>query len=472
MAANLLAYKFSKWHCKITLVESSKIPTIGVGEGSTPYLKEFFETLEIPESEWMPECNATYKCGIRFPDWVTSSTQPSYFHPFYSDIDGPYAQQFFTACEKRRQGQTQHTNPDSYFVTSALSKHFKAPIRANGSSGLTYGYHFDAALMARFLKGNALKLGVKHIDDTVKKAHLSAAGEIAILETESRRPIRGDLFIDCTGFKGLLIKEALGEELTSYQDYLFCDSAIAIQSEKVDGNIKPETVSQGMSAGWMWRIPLSNRFGNGYVYSSKYLSEKEAEVELREKLNLRAEQGDALKVRWQPGRIQQHWKQNCIAVGLSQGFLEPLEAPMLFIIQRTIEGFIEHYINGGFSEANRTTFNNEINTMVDGTRDYLQGHYKLNSRTDSQFWKDCRNNQTMSPPLRDILSQWKTAGNFDLILDKHQHQLAYLKTSWYCLLAGHDYFLDRASSSEIPDKAILQELNSIVSGFKDHAECI
>lgn len=472
MAANLFAHQFSQWHTKIVLVESSKIPTVGVGEGSTPYLKEFFTTLAIPESAWMPECNATYKCGIRFPNWCTSESQPEYFHPFYSDIDGPFAQQFFAACNKRRAGEVQHTNPDHYFVTSALSDSLKAPVKHTGEVQLTYGYHFDAGLLAKFLKNHAIKLGVRHIDDTVKHAHVSGKGDIVILETQSRKPIRGDLFVDCTGFKGLLIKEALGEKLVSYQKHLFCDSAIAIQTFEHKGHFKPETVSQALSAGWMWRIPLSNRYGNGYVYSAKHLADEDAERELRATLNLKSGEGDALKIKWQPGRIQQHWKQNCVAVGLSQGFLEPLEAPMLFIIQRTIEGFMEHYINGGFSDQNQDKFNHEINTMVDGTRDYLQGHYKLNSRTDSQFWRDCRANKTVSETLQDILKSWRSTDNFDAVLNKHQSRLAYLKTSWYCLLAGHDYFPKQSNIKTKPDESILRELRHLVSDFQDHAQCI
>lgn len=470
MAANLLNNQLAKWRIKITLIESNNIATVGVGEGSTPYLKEFFDTLGIDESEWMPACNATYKCGIRFPGWSTVEHQTSYFHPFYSDLDGPFAAPFFEACNKKRHGQVEATNPDHYFFTQQLAICKKAPKSHTRNDDLNYGYHFDAALLGEYLKQNGIKNGVKHINDNVESVHLDKQGNIAILSTYESGPIRGDIFIDCSGFKGLLIQQTLNEKLIPYTDYLFCDSAVALPTPHSNTGIAPETISKGMKAGWMWNIPLVSRYGNGYVFSSNYLSPEAAEQELRKTLNIEKSDEKALHLNWTPGRISRHWKQNCVAIGLSQGFLEPLEAPMLFIIQRSIEGFIEHFVTGGFSDQFRDKFNQEINIIIDGTRDYLQAHYKLNSRSDSDFWRRCRDNPNMSTPLQDILRAWKTAENFDQVLAKHQTKLAYLKTSWYCLLAGHGYFKHQINnpSQLVPQQDMTDTLKGLCDQYLDH----
>ena len=450
MAANLMANQWIKLGFKITLVESTKIGTVGVGEGSTPYLKELFQTLNIPENVWMSACNATYKCGIRFPDWSTINQQSSYFHPFYSDIDSEQAQIFFQQCNEKRVGKSAFTNPDDYFVTSALANSQKAPKSpVDLDDNLTYGYHFDAELLGEFLKQHALKLGVIHINDSVINTITDRTGDIAILQTHQHGAIRGDFFIDCSGFKGVLIQQVLGESLISCKDHLYNDSAVAIPTLHDDLNVMPcETVSKALKYGWVWHIPLINRIGNGYVYSSDYINKEQAEQELRELLGDKAKGQPARHLHWQPGRIEQHWKNNCVAIGLSQGFLEPLEAPMLHIVQRSIEEFIEQFQNGGFTNSYRQKFNDKINNIIDGTRDYLQTHYKINTRKDTQYWIDNRHNPNTSSVLSELLDGWRSDGNFDQIIHKNMPNLAYLKTSWYCILAGKGYFSENETNQQ------------------------
>ncbi|WP_199611145.1 tryptophan halogenase family protein [Flocculibacter collagenilyticus] len=478
MSANLMAHKWRELGVKITLIESKKMGTLGVGEGSTPFLKDFFQTLNIPEHVWMPACNATYKCGIRFPDWSTVANNTSYFHPFYSDIDGELAQRFFYNANTKRNGENAPTNPDSFFVTSALANAKKAPKALNHDTehSLSYGYHFDAELLGQFLSKHAISLGVKHIDDTITQVIANKVGDIALLNTEKHGPIRAGFFVDCSGFKGLLIQDALGEKLTSYKDYLFNDSAVAIPTLH-DGlsGMACETVSKALKHGWVWHIPLINRMGNGYVYSSAHSSKEAAELELRELLGDKAIGQKALHLHWQPGRIENHWKKNCVAIGLSQGFLEPLEAPMLYLVQRSIESFIEKFTQGSFTDEYQQAFNNEINNIIDGTRDYLQAHYKINSRNDTQYWKDCRENTMLSPVLVDLLDSWKAAGNFDMALERNMAKLAYLKTSWYCLLAGKSFFNESNQLSPSAEALKHQDIaaeksHSSAMKFYDHLE--
>jgi 2-polyprenyl-6-methoxyphenol hydroxylase-like FAD-dependent oxidoreductase len=476
MTACLMAHQLAQYGTGITLIESKKMGTVGVGEGSTPYLKEFFDLLNIPEAQWMPACNATYKCGIGFPGWSTEPQYESYFHPFYSDLDGPLAKQFFDLCNARRTGENVYAHPDDFFVASALAQQNKAPVsEAISPDKLMYAYHFDAELLGQFLRGHALQLGVHHIDDKVTDVTQNAAGNIALLQTQNSGQLRGDFFVDCSGFGGLLIQKTLGEELVSYKKHLFNNSAVAIQTPlEVTNPLSSYTVSKALSCGWVWQIPLANRYGNGYVYSSDYLDKEQAEQELRDFLGPAAQGQKALHLHWQPGRIGQHWKRNCLAIGLSQGFLEPLEAPMLFVVQKSIERFIEIFTQCNFSDEKQDNYNKEINAMIDGTRDYLQAHYKLNSRQDTQYWRDNRDNPALSDTLRSILDTWFDGGNLDLVLHQNMHKLAYLKTSWYCLLAGKGRFTDtvKQPNTHLTNKSVAAKLEiaKITASFHDHKQ--
>ncbi len=427
---------------KISLIESPVIGTVGVGEGTTPLLREFYARLGIPESEWMPRCNATYKCGISFPGWSTVTGYEDYFHPFFSDLDKSFIQHFWDNCNLRREGHDIPAHPDDYFVTTVLASQHRAPIPKHKlSADSQYGYHFDALLMGEYLKEKATDKGVELIRDTITDINLDKNGYIASVQTTENGKIKADFFIDCSGFKGLLIRQALGEEPISTKDYMFNDSAIAIPTPiKNEQDIMSETISKAMKYGWVWHIPLANRVGNGYVYSSDYITAEEVEAEFREYLGEDAEGVKALHLHWNPGRLQNHWKKNCVAIGLSQGFLEPLEALMINVIQRSIEGFADNFENGGFTDKYQQVFNDKVNGFIDGIRDYLQLHYKLNTRDDTDYWRDNRDNPNMSPQLTAILEAWDSGEGIDRVLFENINQQVYQRTSWYCMLAGMGRF--------------------------------
>ncbi len=438
MTANLMMHHWQDLGVKITLIESSEIGTIGVGEGSTPFLRHFFETLGIQEKQWMPLCDATFKCGIGFPNWCGEDGNKQYFHPFYNEIDSQTAVDFMQSCQHRRQGFDTPCLPDDYFVTAYLAYQNKAPYDGQQKTiGVDYGYHFDSAKLGTFMAQHAMKMGVKRVIDTVETVHKDGEN-IGSIDAKTHGRFDADLFIDCSGLNGLLIQQTLNEEFINYQDYLPNNRAVAIATpHKESDELGSYTVSKGLSAGWMWQIPLQSRVGNGYVYSDQYLDKEAAEQELRETLD--DFESPALHLKWTPGRIQNHWKANCLAVGMSQGFLEPLEAPMLNLVQQTIELFIET-CGVSAEQQHKNTFNITINNLVDGTRDYLQAHYATNSRTDSQYWRDSSSNQHRSSALNSILTSWRTQQNFDTSLASHHEVMVYGKTSWYCLLAGMDYF--------------------------------
>ncbi len=442
MAALHMQHLWGDRDMEITLIESARIGTVGVGEGTTPLIKEFFDRLGIPESEWMPECAATYKCGIAFPDWSTVEGHETYFHPFFSEQDRAHVSHFWDNCNLRRDGFDIPAHPDDYFVSTAMVRQNRCPIaQTPGVPNAVYGYHFDAALMGQYFRKKAIELGVRHVEDTIERVRLGEDGHIAAVETEQHGALEADFFVDCTGFRGLLIREALGEEMRSMRDYLFNDGASAIPTPHAEGQaLSSETVSKALSHGWCWHIPLVTRMGNGYVFSTDYISHDEAEAEFREYLGERAEGREAHRLYWKPGRLDNHWQKNCLAVGLSQGFLEPLEALMINVIQSTIESFTTCFEQGDFTHQQQDRFNQNVNLFIDGIRDYLQLHYKINTRSDSQYWIDTRENPHMSDHLRTILEAWDSNADFDRVLFDHINQQIYPRTSWYCMLAGMGRF--------------------------------
>lgn len=437
MAANLLATRLRHRKCSITVIEPSTIPTVGVGEGSTPYFKDFFDAIGVKESEWMPACQATFKTGIAFPNWSRTANQKTYFHPFYSEIDAPQVEVFFAACEARRQGYDANAHPDEFFVSHHL---YTQSINPNHVA-VDCGYHFDSALLAKFLKTKATQNGVVCLDDEVASVSTDCQGNIDYLRTNTEGLIKGDFYLDCTGFRGLLIKQALNSSTASYQDKLFCNAAIALPVEHSDDTkALNATISRAESMGWMWNIPLQNRLGVGLVYSQNHVEDDRVLETIKTRFDLSDEQvNTARKLSWEPQRLQQHWIKNCVAIGLSQGFLEPLEAAMLNITQRSIELLLDILLKGDSSSIETkeiNQYNEVVNGMFDGTCDYIQAHYLLNSRNDSEFWRDVRANTNLSEGLKDILETWHNNQSLNQALIRHPSTQIYLKTSWYCLLSG------------------------------------
>lgn len=449
MAANLLAQRWGGPQgpcCKISVLESAEIGIIGVGEGSTPFLRQFFQLLGIAEHAWMPACNATYKSGIRFPDWSTVPGYESYVHPFFNEQDRVTGAEFFVNACLRRRGEAADANPQDFFIAAALARACKAPVLPPDPQGrpqlqTDYAYHFDAGLLGQFLRRHALGLGVEHRVDTVQGVQLSENGDIASLQLQSGAQLAGDFFIDCSGFKGLLINEALGEPFISYKDNLFNDRAIAMPTAlDPQTDIPSETVSRALRHGWAWQIPLSSRYGNGYVYASDFVGDEEAELELRRLLGPAAEHSEARRLKMRVGRVERHWRNNCLALGLSQGFIEPLEATALMLIQLSLFNFMDLFERAGFGRQQQGLCNQRINKMFEGVRDYVVAHYQLNTRRDSDYWRANRAHHHISDRLASILEVWNGGGDFEAELSRHGDALMYLRPSWYCLLAGMGRF--------------------------------
>lgn len=438
MAANLIAHRWGGH--RVTLVESPDIGIIGVGEGSTPQLKALFDKLGIAESEWMPRCNATYKNGIRFHGWSERAGFENYFHPFPSAPDAELVPIFAYNTRARRTGRDVWAHPDRYFLPALLASERRGPIAHSAAAPWTsYGYHFDAHLVGAFLRDHAKRLGVTHLERKVVHIALTEDGDIGHLVAADGEAIAGDLFLDCSGFRGAIVQEVLNEPFVSFASNLFNNRAVVLPTPADPAGTNAQTISTALSAGWAWEIPLTNRTGNGYVYSSDFISDDAAEAELRTRLGLLDSPVEARRLSMKVGRIRNAWVGNALAVGLSQGFVEPLEATALHVVQTTVEQFLD-----AWKDQERDAFNAEIAARLEGIRDYIVCHYRMNRRTGTNYWRENAANQNLSDSLKAILSCWFTGGDLSAEIAEQGIARFYAPLSWHCLLAGYGTFPEDA----------------------------
>lgn len=416
---------------KISLVESGNISTVGVGEATFSTIKLFFDFLGLDEREWMPQCNASYKLAIKFVNW--NAEQRHFYHPFqrYENIDGfnvaewwlklgrdedldSFDYSCFTVpamCDQRRSprffdGRVFDCKVEQYFAPDhSFQKNMLADLRIQ----YPYAYHFNASLLADFLKDYAVKSGVQRILDDVMEVKLAADGSISHLVTKENGNISGDLFIDCTGFRGLLINQALEEPFISFSDALLCDRAVAMQIPKdiAKEGINPYTTATALNSGWVWNIPLYGRDGTGYVYSSAFISQEEAEREFRAHLGGASENCGTLHIKMRIGRNRNSWVKNCIAIGLSSGFVEPLESTGIFFIQHGIEELIGHFPSRLRNDEVIKSYNKAVADCIDGVKDFLTLHYYASSRSDTPFWRATKQDIVIHESLRERMKLWE-----------------------------------------------------------------
>lgn len=431
-----------QWHARggsVTVVESSAVGIIGVGEGSTPQLKGFFDHLGIAEAEWMPACDATYKLGIRFTGWSEREGFESYFHPFPSPVDLHSEPGFVHNCLLARRGFDVPAHPDDWFLASDLAENAREPhAAASFPFAPSYGYHFDAYKLGAFLRGWATERGVTHLDRKVAEVDVGENGDVSALVCEDGTRIEGDLFVDCSGFRSLIAQAALGVPFRSFGENLFNDRAVVMPTPH-ETPPKPQTESVAMRAGWRWSIPLTSRVGNGYVYSSAHIANEEAEAELRAALGQPEVEARFLEMK--VGRVEESWRGNCLAAGLAQGFIEPLEATALHIVIATALEFAQAYEAGGFTPQHRDAFNASIAARYEGIRDYIVAHYRLNQRTDSDYWRTNAANSHLSDGLKAMMSAWFRQEDLSAANDRaYGGKRYYANASWHCLFAGYGTF--------------------------------
>lgn len=389
MAAAALS-RFLGDAAQITLVESDLIGTIGVGEATIPQIHHFNNALGINEATFLAETNATFKLGIEFVGWRDPDHR--YMHGFglLGRAVGilPFRDLWLRA---KFAGTADELGLYNFNEVAARANrmiglgHSPSSVR-----DLVYAYHFDATLYAAFLRRMAEEQGVVRIEGKINGVERSGeTGDITALTMEDGRAIPGDFFIDCTGFRALLIGETLGVPFDDWSRWLPCDRALAVPCERVAGPLHPYTQSTARQAGWQWRIPLQHRTGNGHVYCSAHISDDEAASMLLANLD-GAARADPRPIRFTTGRRAQAWSHNCLALGLAAGFMEPLESTSLHLIQTAISRFMKYMPASNEEDQGRETFNRQIALEWEQIRDFLVLHYTANQRVGEPFWDECR----------------------------------------------------------------------------------
>lgn len=396
----------------ITLIESPTIGRIGVGEATIPTIKEgLFDFLGISEEEWMAECKATYKLGIRYQNWKRPASQGGdhYYHNFgeMPSVKGvPLSHIWMYKHDQRGPGR-----PLDYacYHASPICDVRKSPRNRDGTKALHYAYHFDALQIADYLRRWSCARGVTYIEDDIVHTELDEDGNIKSLRGASGRSYEADLYLDCTGFAGLLIEKALGEPKLTFHDCLLTDRAVAINIPEApeEEGIRPYTTASAFSSGWTWEIPLYDRSGNGYVYSSAFQSPEDAERELRAWFGERAEGLEARHIRFVSGRRRRSWVKNCISLGLASSFLEPLESTGLYFVYAALYQLVSCFPNKHIDSALRDRFNERVAYMVDDVRDFIVLHFCTSPRTDTPYWRANQHELKLPDTLKEILALQK-----------------------------------------------------------------
>ncbi|WP_454759592.1 tryptophan halogenase family protein [Caulobacter segnis] len=397
----------------VTLVESPNTPIIGVGEGTWPTLRTSLAKIGVSETDFFRECDASFKQGAKFARWTTGAVDDAYYHPLmlpqgFSQVN--LAPHWLAAGSD--QSFCDAVTPQGRICDDGLAP--KTITAAPYQGAANYAYHLDAGKFAPFLQRHCCeKLGVRHVLADVRSVAMAEDGDIRAIVTEQHGEIEGDLFVDCTGFRSLLLGEALGVPFRDCGDVLFCDTALAVQVpyEHENSPIASHTISTAQSAGWIWDIGLPTRRGTGHVYSSRHISDEDAERELRAYLGAAGKDLPVRKIKIRSGHRETFWKRNCVAVGLAAGFLEPLEASAIVLIELSAKLISEQMpACREVMDVLAARFNATTHYRWGRIIDFLKLHYVLSKRTDTAFWRDNRDPETIPDRLADLLLLWRYQG--------------------------------------------------------------
>lgn len=417
LSACILAKKLN---CKangkltITLIDSPDIPSIGVGEGTVPTMRETLKLIGVSESDFIKACDVTFKQSIRFDNWLHNPTKSNaIIHSYHHLFNFPHTPQFdLTPYWLLGTKETNFSDSVSYQGVACdnqlgpkkiTNKEYQAP--------LEYAYHLDAAKFSKFLaEHGTAHLGIKHIQATIDDVQLSADGAIKSV-VMGEQHLEGDFFIDCSGFSSTLLGNALNVDFIDKGDQLLVDTALAMQVPYHDHTkeIPPYTIATAQEAGWTWDIGLSERRGVGYVYSSKHTTDEQAEKVLRNYIGDESIGLSARKINMRVGYRERFWQKNCVAIGLSAGFVEPLEATALLIVEASAKLLAEKLPSNSLEMSYaQQSFNKITRYAWDRVIDFIKLHYYLSQRTDSQFWLDTTNKNTVPQSLLEKLEHWKS----------------------------------------------------------------
>ena len=454
-------------NCEITLIESEEIGTIGVGEATIPPVRYFNARLGIDEAEFLRETNGTFKLGIQFINWTRESH--SYFHPF-----GQYGAEFdllpFYQYWMRQHIAGDQTPIDDYSMAWAAARagKFQHPSQDKRliQSTFDYAYHFDATLYARYLRGFSEARGVKRVEGKViDVVQNSETGFIETVRLENGVSHFGELFIDCTGFFGLLIEQTLKTGYDDWSHWLPCNRAVAAPCEAAAPNLAPYTTSTAKTAGWQWRIPLQHRVGNGYVYCSDHIDSQSAEDTLISSLEGLALQ-DPRHLRFTTGRRRKFWNKNCVSIGLSAGFMEPLESTSLHLIQYGIMRLLALFPDVSMSPLLAEEYNQLTHAEYERIRDFLILHYKANEREDGELWRYCAN-MAIPDRLQYKIDQFRSHG----LISSDEREL-FNNPSWIAVYVGQNIIPQRAPAmttlrTNVPVEERMRQIRSAMADAVD-----
>lgn len=464
--------------CAITVIESPDIPTVGVGEASIPSVRSFLRRLGIDEHEWMRACDATFKLGIRFDRWQSGAKDDRYWHPFggVPRIGGRSLLDYWLHLHWT--GDAEVPLDTSCFWQVAACQYQRAPKTGseasyNGKS--PYAYHFDSGSFARFLREHAEGGNVQRVEARVVAGTRDGDGRLTAVQTD-RGLYSGDLFIDCTGFRGVLINDLLDEPFDTYGDVLLCDQAVALTCNRAEGEpLEPFTTATALEAGWVWKTPLFSRSGFGYVYSSSHLDPDAAERALRSFVDP-AEDVTAHHLSMRVGKTRRTWVENCVSIGLSAGFIEPLESTGLWLVEFGLENLIRCFPSQTKSVSVVDHYNTTMTRAFEEVRDFIVLHYCTTERSDSSFWRAYRDIDLPSSVRQRLeLSSVMLSDSVPL------QQTFFAPHSYACVLAGMGHLPERPAPllAHFPDasdraragmSSVQAKADTVLAALPSHVE--
>jgi tryptophan halogenase len=458
MAASLLARSLPGTGVEITVIESPDIGTVGVGEATIPPIMDFVRLLNINEGDFIRHTHATFKLGIKFVDWRGDGG--SYWHPFGTFGSTINQRPFFHAWHKARAEGLAPRLVD-FSAAAALGDackfQFPDPAAQGPAAGLRYALHFDATLVAAYLRSYAERLGARRLERTVVGASRRSDGFLEALQFSDGSALAAELYIDCSGFRGVLIEEVLGSGYLDWSAVLPCDRAVAVPTAS-NAVRHPYTIARARGSGWQWRIPLQQRAGNGYVYSSAHCSDDAAYQDL---LRMVGEKplADPRFLRFTTGRRRLYWNRNCVALGLASGFLEPLESTSIHMVMSGLYKLLEHFPDLNFDQTNIDSYNAELIEETERIRDFLILHYCLAGRRDTPFWAHC-GSLPLPQTLERRIEHYRRTGRIRVRAGE-----LFTDLSWFYVFEGlgvrpdgHDPLLDVVTPAQ------LREILAVLAG--------
>lgn len=473
MTAAILACRLGQRFGTIQVVESAEIGTVGVGEATIPPIRSFNRALGIDESDFLRKTQGTIKLGIEFKDWMRPGDV--YFHPF--GAHGLSLEQVSLHQDWLKLRQLGDTGSfESYSLNTVAARLGRAalalPAEDPVSSVFAHAFHFDASLYAEYLRGYAQARGVTRIERKVLNVELrSTDGFIQALQLDDGSKVEADLFIDCSGFRGLLIEQALKTGYEDWTHWLPCDRAVAVPCESA-GALTPYTRSTARTAGWQWRIPLQHRIGNGYVYCNRHISDDEATATLLANLD-GTPRAEPRLLRFTTGRRRKFWNKNCIALGLASGFLEPLESTSIHLIQRGLTHLLNLFPDRACAPPLVDEYNRLAINEYERIRDFVILHYKAAGREDAPLWRYCRNME-VPETLAYKIRQFRNSGR----VVRYGGDL-FAATNWIAVLMGqeiwperYDTLVDQRDTAQVRNTlhGIRARISEVAQGAQPHEE--